>query len=222
HKPSVVLDTRAHEEAELWSKSDPAKWFMNPHNLNGPSATLLLPSPLPYFPRDTKYGIGSVGKEILFEELPVLRARALCLTPTLLFDSKVFPPSARVLKQRQADAVKKEMAKLDAFSKVIGLQNADARGVAYGIGGDFRRVFNAHESFRSWSCRGSRCVFYCVRYLSLDYVQGWRRQSSRTPKTHPLESQNPALPQVEGSEPLRDYSSATCSGSQQCQERACH
>ncbi|KAF9444104.1 hypothetical protein P691DRAFT_736981 [Macrolepiota fuliginosa MF-IS2] len=161
NRPSVVLGTRAHEEAELWSKSDLAKCLVNPHNLNGPPATSpsspsasSAASPTSsanasltetleiselgttvQVPRDANYGIGQVEKEILFEELPVLSAQAPFLAPTShfnsVFDSKVSPPSAEVLKQRQTDAVKKETAKLDAFSRVIDLQNANAKGIAY-------------------------------------------------------------------------------------------
>ncbi|KAF9444107.1 hypothetical protein P691DRAFT_796801 [Macrolepiota fuliginosa MF-IS2] len=80
NRASVVLGTRAHEEAELC-----------------PTETLEI-SELGMsvrVPGDTNYGIGQVEEGILFEELP------------------------------------KETAKLDAFSKLINLQNANAKGIAY-------------------------------------------------------------------------------------------
>lgn len=124
---------------------------MNPHNLNGPPASSAPSSPASSnltetieiaelgttvtVPKATNYGIGAVEKELLLEDLPVLSAQAPFLAAgshfNSVFDSQVSRPTVEVLAEKQADAVKTEMAKLNAFAKVIDLQNANARGIAY-------------------------------------------------------------------------------------------
>lgn len=154
-QPSVILGTRPHEEAELWSNCDLAKCLVNPHNLNGPPVAPSAQSPsstltssnlaetieIPELgasvqvPKDANYGIGEFEKKMLFEELPVLSAQAPFLSTTShfnsVFDAKMSLPPTDILAQRQKEAIKKETAKLDAFARVIDLRNANAQGIAY-------------------------------------------------------------------------------------------
>jgi small subunit ribosomal protein S15 len=94
----------------------------------------------------------SVEKQMLFEELPVLCASAPSTAAQSHFNSvfitgtqeKDIPPE--VLARRQKEGMVKEKAKIEAFAKVIDLQNANAGGISYE---NRRRIileFSAHEN----------------------------------------------------------------------------
>ncbi|KXN85576.1 30S ribosomal protein S15 [Leucoagaricus sp. SymC.cos] len=151
NQPSVVLGTRSREEEALWARCDLAKCLVNPHNLNGPPATSsssssTTPSILAEtlevsdlgttvtVPKNTNYGVGPVEKQMLFQELPVLSASAPFLVADSnfksVFEAKGSGLAPEELARRQEVALKTEKSKMDAFAKVIDLQNANAQGIA--------------------------------------------------------------------------------------------
>lgn len=87
-------------------------------------------------PKHTNYGIDAPEKEMLFMELPNLTATAPLIADESSFNSTFdvgarSQVSAEALAGKHAAAAEAEKKKMDAFAKVIDLQNANAGGIAY-------------------------------------------------------------------------------------------
>jgi small subunit ribosomal protein S15 len=140
-RPSVVLGTRPHEEETLWNKCDLALCLVNRSVLNGPPpSTVYEEVEVPEFdtihiPTDTSYGVGPVEKQMLFQELPRLTTQApmhRADSPfTRVFNSQLPQITPEDMQDRDKKATKAEAAKVAAFSRVVDLRNANAKGIAY-------------------------------------------------------------------------------------------
>ncbi|KAF9469535.1 hypothetical protein BDZ94DRAFT_1151100, partial [Collybia nuda] len=124
-RPSVVLGTRLGDEAK-WESSDLARILVNEEELV--ASTELKPTKQPvgtvYLPEQMGFGVGKVEKELLFRKLPMLSAQATVLGNDV-------PVTAQKLATMHSQDTEKELAKANAFAKLLDLRNASAGGIAY-------------------------------------------------------------------------------------------
>ncbi|KAF8962303.1 hypothetical protein BDZ97DRAFT_1905284 [Flammula alnicola] len=124
NKPSVVLGTRAHEEAEKWKNCDLSKVLVNEEELF--SSTEMKPEAMSIgtvqLPKQFGYGVDEVEKEMLFESLPVASADMTMLN---LDPPSKFPEGEYALQYQ------KELRKANLLAKALDLRNANAAGIAF-------------------------------------------------------------------------------------------
>ncbi|KAI0326786.1 S15/NS1 RNA-binding domain-containing protein [Cubamyces sp. BRFM 1775] len=127
NRPHVVLGHKHGDEAK-WQNCDLAKIVITEEDIRS--------TPVPHvdphegsiqLPTYYNYGVGETEKETLFNVLP-----ALSMEASVRFQAKNGEGmDPHTLAQIESTASIEELHKLDTFTKLVDLRNANARGIAY-------------------------------------------------------------------------------------------
>jgi small subunit ribosomal protein S15 len=121
-RPSVVLGTRPHEEAQKWVNCDLAKVIIKEADLT--STTAMHPKEFSIgnvdLPKEFAFGVDAKEQTLLFDELPSVSAQMNA--NSLPSDSK----SEEVVKLEE-----NERLKANLLAKALDLRNANAAGIAF-------------------------------------------------------------------------------------------
>jgi small subunit ribosomal protein S15 len=145
NKAHVILGTRPGEEFK-WQQCDLAKVLVSEEELtkNAPAPdTDFCSDGVLHLPEHLNFGVGEQEKKLLFEHLPYLSAKGETLFKGDYKRSDWANTNAKFLEMQ-----KKELMKANIFARIIDLQNADARGIAY----ENRRriIMEFSESAQPW------------------------------------------------------------------------
>lgn len=130
NKPNVILGIRPSDEAK-WENCDLRKTLVDVDKLI--STTELIPSTEPvgpvHLPPQMSFGIGEAEYKTLFKDLPMVSTLTTPLRGANLALEKKEELEAEA--RRRANAQTRELAKANAFAKLLDLRNANAGGIAY-------------------------------------------------------------------------------------------
>ncbi|KIM42258.1 hypothetical protein M413DRAFT_444692 [Hebeloma cylindrosporum] len=123
-RPSVVLGTRPHEEAEKWPNCDLAKVIINEADLH--STTAMNPKEFSIgtvdLPKEFAFGVDPDAQKLLFEELPAVAAQ---------MNVNSLPQSDTGKAEKVERLNEDERLKANLLAKALDLRNANAAGIAF-------------------------------------------------------------------------------------------
>ena len=127
NRPHVVLGTRPGDDAH-WRNCDLAKVLVDEETLvaTAESIPMTQPTGTVWLPKYLSHGVGNLEKKMLFQNLPALSSEADILRANQAPDG-----SEKWMLSKHAEAEVRELAKANAFAKVLDLRNASAGGINY-------------------------------------------------------------------------------------------